>query len=400
MYSHIKILYLILSHYNPISFIYYKYDKLSYLSKSGYQITNLAENLGPIFIKILQSLAYRVDVCPSEVISNFKNLTDNVKPDPSLINKINIEGLTDIQIEGGGSIAQVFSGYLNGEKVAIKVKRNNILKEINDNKKILIPWLKLFNYFYPYINIINRFNTLFNTIEVQANFLTEYNNQKLYTDFLEEFKFSNIRIPKLYDELCTDEYIVMEWIDGVKLNSDIIKERKINTDNIINNLIKFMIDPLFEYDVIHGDLHPGNVLLDENNNLCILDFGLVCHIDPDTQVSYTQLVKFLKRRNKEKIYNWLLSDFLISKDNNFTDTFKNELKNLIEKHFNQEELHIGTFTYSVTNLARENNIITNDHLIQIEIAKHTAFSTVIIIDNKYNLFVRSIEKLEGYSFMN
>jgi predicted unusual protein kinase regulating ubiquinone biosynthesis (AarF/ABC1/UbiB family) len=66
MNHHFKILSTILSHYNPISFFLYRYDNLNYLTNTGKQISKLAEELGPIFIKLLQGITYRIDIFPKQ----------------------------------------------------------------------------------------------------------------------------------------------------------------------------------------------------------------------------------------------------------------------------------------------------------------------------------------------
>jgi ubiquinone biosynthesis protein len=394
MNNHLKIFLTILSHYNPISFFNYRYDNSKYLIQTGKQISKLAEDLGPIFVKLLQGLAYRIDIFPKELVNQFKDLSDNVKPEPSLIEYVNIPNLTNINVQNSGSIAQVFSGYIDNNKVAIKVKRDNIEEQIKNNRKIILVWLKLFNYFNPYLNLINRFNTIFETIEIQCDFLSEYKNQKLFLEIESEIQCKYIKIPKLYDNLCTDKYIIMEWIEGKKISNDLIKERNLNSVDIIDNIIKFTIKPLFNYDLIHGDLHPGNVLLDNNNKICILDFGLICHIEPEVQISYSNLVKYIKKKDKDKLFKWINTDFLIS--NNKTQIFLNTLKELIDEYFDMIEPPLGTFTNLLTKLARKHKIVVNDHLVKIEIAKHTAYSVIILIDNDYKLFSRGMEKIADY----
>jgi ubiquinone biosynthesis protein len=311
-----------------------------------------------------------------------------------LIKYVNIPNLTNIKVENSGSIAQVFSGYIDNKKVAIKVKRDNIEEQIKNNRKVILVWLNIYNFFNPYLNLVNRFNTIFETIEIQCNFISEYKNQKLFLEIENEIQCKYIRIPKLYDNLCTDKYIIMEWIDGKKLSNSLIKERNLNSSDIINDIIKFIIKPLFDYDLIHGDLHPGNVLLDNNNNICILDFGLICHIEPEVQISYSNLVKYIKKKNKEKLYKWIITDFFISYKK--PQKFIHKLKELINEYLNMSDPPLGTFTHLLTQLARKNKIIVNDHLIKIEIAKHTAYSVIVLIDNDYKLFSKGIEIISDF----
>ncbi|MEX0717398.1 MAG: serine/threonine-protein kinase [Planctomycetaceae bacterium] len=78
-----------------------------------------------------------------------------------------------------------------------------------------------------------------------------------------------------------EQWLMMEFIEGASLSFLI----EMQNETMLANRMKFMIelgegvDYLHKHGWIHRDICPRNVLLDENNDLKLIDFGLVV---PDT----------------------------------------------------------------------------------------------------------------------
>jgi len=70
-------------------------------------------------------------------------------------------------------------------------------------------------------------------------------------------------------------YMVMEWCDG-KLLREILAEGRIPQDRAIRIAIKVLdaLDYIHEQGVIHRDLKPENIMVDANDNIKLIDFGI------------------------------------------------------------------------------------------------------------------------------
>lgn len=68
----------------------------------------------------------------------------------------------------------------------------------------------------------------------------------------------------------------MKWIDGKNLKEYICihKNDKNKLKNLANNFVK-MITTLHKYHISHGDLQHGNILVDDNDNLFLIDYDSV-----------------------------------------------------------------------------------------------------------------------------
>ena len=77
-------------------------------------------------------------------------------------------------------------------------------------------------------------------------------------------------------------FIVMEWVDGGSLRDLISRSpHELEIDlaiNIVNNILEGL-EVAHSYGIIHLDIKPENILLDENNIAKISDFGSSVEID-------------------------------------------------------------------------------------------------------------------------
>jgi serine/threonine-protein kinase len=70
-------------------------------------------------------------------------------------------------------------------------------------------------------------------------------------------------------------YMVMEWCDG-RLLREIISEGKMSQDRAIRIAIEVLeaLEYIHENGVVHRDLKPENIMVDANDNIKLIDFGI------------------------------------------------------------------------------------------------------------------------------
>ncbi len=87
-------------------------------------------------------------------------------------------------------------------------------------------------------------------------------------------------IPKVYDELTTRRVIVLQFLEGVKINQvEELERMGVDIDLVIRRLARIYIHQVMVDGLLHADPHPGNILVDAQNRIIILDFGMVIRID-------------------------------------------------------------------------------------------------------------------------
>lgn len=109
-------------------------------------------------------------------------------------------------------------------------------------------------------------------------------------------------IALVYSVYCCDHYIVMhmEYVDGQPLWL-FLEEHAYSLDNrdgeeIINQLCS-AIEYIHELDIAHGDLHMGNVLVDRNLEVKLIDFGSVVIGELSDEAKKRDLMHLKRIRN-------------------------------------------------------------------------------------------------------
>jgi hypothetical protein len=141
----------------------------------------------------------------------------------------------------------------------------------------------------------------------ELDFNNEARSQQKLRDMLLEKKVKGVKVPKVYNELCTRRILVSEWVEGKKLSDASTEE--------INRVTPFaqeaFLTQLFEVGFFHADPHPGNLMLlnepdEDGNELALIDCGLMAEInevDRDFMISAV-----IHLANKD--YASLVDDFI------------------------------------------------------------------------------------------
>lgn len=251
------------------------------------QLRLALEELGPSFIKIGQILSTRADILPMEFITELQNLQDNVKPEDFKVMKEVIESglnrpIDEVFMEfdekpiASASLAEVFKARLKtGERVAVKVQRpfvkEKMLSDIRILKK-LAPFINLTSPTKEIIDIREIVDELSDATIKELNFLKEMDNIVRFSENNKHIKY--LTCPKVYKEYCTQRILVMDYIEGIKIdNIKRLKEEGYDIQDIAIKLTYNYFKQVFEDGFFHADPHPGNILI-HNNTIGYLDFGL------------------------------------------------------------------------------------------------------------------------------
>jgi ubiquinone biosynthesis protein len=325
----------------------------------------LCEELGPTFVKFGQILSNRPDLLPAELVKEFAKLQDNVPPFSGKIARNVLEAelkkSTDVLFTSfepepfaAASMAQVHKAIMdNGDKLAIKIQRPGIEQIIIEDIKVMYTLAGIFERRVPSIKafdpqgLVRHFEE---SILKEMDFIHEsINLQRFYTNIENDPTDNGSRCPKVYQELTTKKILAMEFVQGTKVSNYAKLESKgHDRKEIANKLAVSYIKQVFEYGFFHADLHPGNILVMANGELCFLDFGLMGSIMQRDIEMFGRLFVATKDKDVKKIIRSLqqMSGEFTVKDMRQLEYAINEFVN----NFNASAIHQNEMSHVLLEL--------------------------------------------------
>jgi len=276
----------------------------NYHSRTAKWLTKIIAVLGPTFIKLAQVISTRADFLPTEYMNALSTLQDKVPP--TSFDKIKpiiekdfgkpINELFDKFIEkplASASVAQVYRAMYNGNDVIVKVIRPCIEKNVGIDIVTLKSVLHLLEIFFPQNKSIQSILVVLREFQVtiyeEMDLTHEVKNIKEFRKIGKKFDY--IIIPKIYPEMNSKNILVMDFHEGVKItNFKKMKDMGLKPAKIINKLIEFYIYQSLVKGTMHADPHPGNILVNKEAKIIVLDYGLVIHISDDTKENLIKVV--------------------------------------------------------------------------------------------------------------
>lgn len=291
------------------------------------------EELGPTFIKFGQLLASREDLFPSDFIEELSKLKDRVKGIPFSKIRSHVEESLGKNIDeifseveekpiGTASIAVVYKAKLiTGERVALKIKRPNIEKEIERDialMEFLALHLEKRSEELKYLGISRVFHDFSLGIRSELNFNMEGLNGARFKTIIEKYDDENIfYIPKIFKQLSGENILVMEYIEGIKFTDrKQIDEIKKKISPNVEIVLKIILKTLLQDGFFHADLHAGNFILKSDGKIALIDFGLMGRLGVKERINFISIVHAILSYNFESIvYEFLdVADYDIIPD--------------------------------------------------------------------------------------
>ncbi|MFZ3047412.1 MAG: AarF/ABC1/UbiB kinase family protein [Desulfatirhabdiaceae bacterium] len=294
-------------------------DRIEKFSRSE-RIRMVLEELGPTYVKLGQVLSTRPDLIPSDLINELARLQDHVPPfdfpDAKRILEAELRAPIDTIFQSideqpiaSASIAQVYRARLiDGDWVAVKVQRPGIQKMVEVDLEIMLHLATLMERhieefaFHRPVRIVEEFTRV---LEKEIDFTLEAANmQRVSRNLLDD---STVYIPKVYLDKTTPAVLIMELIDGIKIND----MERIEANGLDRKLLtvrgaNVCLRQIFEQGFFHADPHPGNIQALSGNVICLLDWGMVGSIDQRTRDDFITLVDAVALRQEHQAAKSLL----------------------------------------------------------------------------------------------
>ena len=264
--------------------------------------------LGPVAVKIGQTLSQRPDILPEDVCEALKSLQTNNKPFPNeeayrvIAEDFNATGplapgipaLDGYDADGptlfrqltpdciaSASLGQVYRATLHdGREAAIKVQRPGALRQCLLDGSVIILALKAIQGKYWNGDLLAIFDTVASGVVQELDFRNEAANAAAFRESLRFLGY--VDVPQTFPELTTRRAMAMEWVYGRHL-SDLQPEEAMRMTYMSCEAVTA---GLVLTGLVHADPHEGNIMLADDGRLVFLDFGLMSRVEENIMEAF------------------------------------------------------------------------------------------------------------------
>ncbi len=251
--------------------------------------------LGPTFIKLGQLLSTRPDVLPPEYVDEFTKLQDRVPPadwaDARDVVEAELgpvdERFDDFDTEAisGASLGQVYRASVDGQPVAVKVRRPGVEDLVEADLRVIrwtLPVVMRFVGESRSFSLETLADEFSRTIRQEMDYEREARMLREIRDNFEDDPA--IRMPEVVSSHSTGRVLTMEYVEGTKITDvEDLDERGLDRTDLARHLQRAYMQMIVEDGVFHADPHPGNLAVQDDGTLVFYDFGMSGYVDPFVQ---------------------------------------------------------------------------------------------------------------------
>jgi ubiquinone biosynthesis protein len=248
------------------------------------------EDAGGMFVKLGQVASTRADLLPPAWCEELARLRTQASPltedemrpwlDANLGRPAS-EVFHDFDWRplGSASIAQIYSARLvDGTPVIVKLQRPGLEEVVATDSAAMLQLAGLIER-TTVTGVAVRPRDLMadfiDNIREELDFRIEASNSAELAASL-AVSDDSVRVPIVYPDLSSAKVLVEERIEGVSVSDlDVLREWNIEPRRLAQRLFKSFSSQIFDVGLFHADPHPGNILVQEDQTIVLIDLGAV-----------------------------------------------------------------------------------------------------------------------------
>jgi predicted unusual protein kinase regulating ubiquinone biosynthesis (AarF/ABC1/UbiB family) len=281
------------------------------------RLTTTVAHLGPTVIKLAQVFAARADILPEPYLGAVSTLHDRVPPlAPRVAEGVIAEELGAPVAElferfdtgplAAASLGQVHRASYRGREVVVKVLRPGVEQLVRQDLDVSFRLLFLLNVLFPNHHtramsaIVSEFaKHIWSELDFREEAL---NAETLRRNFAAD---ARVVVPEVLEELTRRRVLVLEFVEGTRIDRlhDRLASGELRLEALIALLVETYIKMMLEDGFFHADPHFGNLLVDPQGRLVVLDFGMVVRVEQETRTRIVRTVLAAARQDVDGVIN-------------------------------------------------------------------------------------------------
>lgn len=294
----------------------HKYTELTHEARIRMAFTEL----GTTFIKLGQIMSTRKDIVGPALAEELTQLQSSTPADPPEV--VIATFTTEIgsppdelfaefgsQAIASASIGQIHHACLHdGQPVVVKIQHQGIERKVTSDLDILMALAEFaekvdtnFLLYQPRITLAAFRRSLLRELD----FLREQKN-------LEQFarNFANddtVHIPRVYPEITTRRVLTLERLEGFSIaDKQRMQQEGIDTKKVAIKGAQIFLEMIFRDSFYHADPHPGNIWVEPDGRIGLLDFGMAGRLDTHTRDDLEEMLLAAVNRDPDRITELVL----------------------------------------------------------------------------------------------
>ncbi len=281
---------------------------------------------GGAFLKVGQVLSARPDLMPESWVSELSQLQDAAPMLPmeavqrvleAELGQPLGEAFASFEPEpiAAASIGQVHKAVTHdGQHVAVKVQRPGIEALVRADLKTLEVFLSSMRSSLPQVDYETIVSELRGAVLSELDYFEEAHNTRIVGDAFADDP--RIVVPRPVAKLCTGRVLTTTFITGRKI-TDVLDEAHARAQqgdepaqselsHVLGLLLEAYLRQIFISGTFQADPHPGNILVTQEGQVVILDFGCSKTLVPAVKAGYVELVRAFMMSERERTGQLLL----------------------------------------------------------------------------------------------
>jgi len=253
--------------------------------------------LGPSFVKLGQLLSTRADLLGEEMAIDLASLQDRLPPFPGQVARALIEtefarpidrlftSFDEVAV-AAASIAQVhFARTTDGQEVAVKILRPGIAEAFTGDLNLFLWLAGLGERLQPALRRLKPVEvvqTLAEVVRIEMDLRME---AAAAAELAENFAGDpDFHVPRV-DWLRTGRTVLtLERINGIRIDDRAaLLAGGHRIEDLLAKAAAAFFNQVFRDGFFHADLHPGNMFVDPNGAIAVVDFGIMGRLDRATR---------------------------------------------------------------------------------------------------------------------